>query len=203
MASKVEIYNLAISHLGIGKTIVSVDEDSVEATILNRFYNVTVEQVLRDFDWPFATKEVSLGLLGENPNGRWAYNYQYPSDCLKARKIVNEIMRQDTRETRIPYKILFSDTGGKSIYTDKENAILEYTVKITDPARFDSDFVLALSYLLGGNAAPGISGGDDFKNRDFCIKMYDYQLTVAQSNAANEEQADLLPESEFMRARDQ
>ena len=77
-SSKTEIANLAISHLGIGKTIANLElEKSQEAIACRRFYDTVRDSSLRDFPWPFAGKIQALALV----SNEWLYAYQYPSDC--------------------------------------------------------------------------------------------------------------------------
>jgi hypothetical protein len=64
--------------------------------------------VLRDFDWSFARRYTTLGLVEEDPNTDWAYVYRYPSDCLSVRSIVGA-MRTD--RSRLPFT-LGSDASG-------------------------------------------------------------------------------------------
>ena len=201
MTSKTEICNLALSHLGHSKEIGNVDtEASAWASACRRFYDIARDTAQRDFDWPFATKIASLGLLEEEPNDEWNYSYQYPSDCIKVRRILSGI-RLDTRDSQIPYKIANGDTG-RIIFSDQATAQIEYTVKITNPGHWSEDFTLALSYRLAMFIAPRVTRGDPFNLRQAAETEYMKILSDALANAFNEEQQDKQPESEFIRARE-
>jgi len=201
MASKTEICNLAISHLGISKEIANVDtEKSQEAYACKRFFDICRDTTLRDFPWPFATRFIAVGLVEEDPTSEWAFSYRYPSDCLVIRRLLSN-QRIDTQQSRIPYKV-GSDASGRLIYTDLEDAEIEYTVLIDDPNLYPDDFVLALSYRIAMQVAARITGGDPFKVGDKAALMYQLELTRAQAASANEEFLGLQPESEFTRARD-
>lgn len=200
MTSKTEISNLAISHLGIGKEIADIDtENSEEANACSRFYEVAKVATLIDHDWAFATKFQTLGLVETQPTDEWKYSYRYPSDCLKIRRIVSGL-RTDTLDSLISYKILIDSTG-KLIYTDQQNADIEYTVNITDPTFFDSQFIIALSFRLASYIAPRITGGDPFKMKQEMISQYLIELSNAKANDLNEGQKDFRPDSEFIRNR--
>lgn len=200
-SSTTAIANLAISHLGIGKEIANlITERSAEAQACRRFYETARDITLRDFSWPFATKINALGLVEEDPNDEWGFSYRYPTDCLKLRRILSGI-RNDTRQTRIPYRVT-RDESGLLIYTDAEDAELEYTINESDVGRFPPDFVMALSFLLAGYVAPRLTGGDPFKLGNRALELYQFELSKARSSAANEEQPDDLPESEFIRTRE-
>lgn len=200
MASKVGIFNLALSHLSHAKAVASDTEISEEAAACRRFYDQALEEVLRDFPWPFATKLAALGLVETDPNDEWGYSYQVPSDCLLFRRILSGT-RNDSRQSRVPYRIAYG-TSGAVIFTDAEDAQGEYTVRVTDTARFAPDFVQALALLLAAYIAPTVTGGDPFKLGQRALQLYQYTLTKAQANAANEEQAEQEPEAETIRARE-
>lgn len=199
-SSKTVICNMALSHLGISQEIANFDsERSKEASAMRRFYDETRKEVLRDFPWPFATKTVDLGLIEESPTDEWDFSYRYPSDCLRARRIPSGI-RNDTRQSRVPYRVL-QDNSGKLIYTDTEDAQLEYTVNEERVEMFPPDFVLALSLLLAAYTAPRLTGGDPFKLGNRALQLYDIQRNKAEANAVNEESDEEQPDSELERAR--
>lgn len=200
MASEVQICNLALSHVGSSKEIASLTENSQEANTCNRFYSQCRDQILRDYRWPFTEKIASLGLVEEDPNDEWGYSYRYPTDCIDIIRILSG-QRTDTRDTRVSYK-LGQDDVGVLIYTDKEDAEINYVAKTENPALFPPDFVMALSFLLAFFIAPRITGGDPFKLGDRALKMFEVYVGRAQANAKNEEQEDVEPDSEFIRSRE-
>lgn len=201
MASKTGICNLALSHLGVGKEIANLEtERSEEAAACRRFYDQTLEQVLRDFTWPFATKIATLNLIEEDPNEDWQFSYRYPTDCLMVRRVLNGT-RNPSRQEREPYRIS-QDSAGRLIYSDREDAELEYTVTANDPALYPPDFSMAFSFRLAAYIAPRVTGGDPFKMGDRALKLYEIELGMAKSNSVNEEQDEELPNSEFIAARD-
>lgn len=197
--SSTEIANMSLRHLGIQKEIASFTEKSAEASACNRFYDIAREDALREYRWPFAQKIVTLGLLDEDPNDEWSYEYSVPSDCLNFGRILSG-ERNDSRQSRIAYRLVYG-TSGTSIFTDEEDAEGEYTVNVDDTGRFSADFVMALSYKLASLIAPSITGGDPFKLGERAMKLYQWQLGKAVSKAFNEEQPEEDPGSEFERAR--
>lgn len=200
MASKTEIVNLALIHLAVGKEISNIEtEQSTEAKTARQIYNICLDKVLSDFEWPFATKIVALSLVEEQPNTEWWYSYRYPTDCLFFRRILSG-ERTDSRQTRAPYRIA-SDSQGTLIFADMQDAEAEYTVRVENAAIYPADFQMAFSLLMGGMMAPKLTGGDQFKLGIRCLQLYDDAIRKAQSRAANEEQPDITPESEFIRER--
>lgn len=198
--TKTKISNLALSHLGSSKTIANFDtERSAEANACREYFDTCVEEVLQGFHWPFATKIASLGLLETDPNSEWAYSYQYPSDCLDIRRILSGT-RDDSKDTEIKYRVLGDDTG-KVIYTDKDDAEAEYTMNITDPARWSADFATAVSFLLAAYIAARVTGGDPFKKGTQCFQMFQMKMPKVQARQANEQKYEREPVSEFERVR--
>ncbi len=193
-----EICNMTLSHIN-AKAIGDESENSKEANSLRKFYDIAYQIVLRDFNWPFATKIAPLGLVEEAPNDEWGYSYRYPSDCLDARRIIS-VTRYDAKEEKIPFKI-GKDDGGKLIFCDIETAELEYTEMVDDSNIITPDFKLAFSFKLAHLVAPELTGGDPFKLGDRAKENYIEQISNAKANAGNEEQPDNEPNSCFERAR--
>jgi hypothetical protein len=194
------IANLALSHLGVGKTIANVEtEHSQEAAALRAFYDTARDESLRAFPWPFATRIVALALVEEGPNDEWAYSYRYPSGCLMFRRILSGT-RNDSRQSRVPYKIS-QDDAGLLILTDAAQAEAEYTVREDNIENYPPDFRMALSFLLAFYVAPRLTSGDPLGLGNRAFKLFNSALAQAAAAAANEEQPDEPPDSEMIRSR--
>lgn len=212
--SKAGICNLALFHIGNGKSIADFDtEESHEARACRVFYDDVLEEVLKVRHWPFAKKFATLALVETDPTTEWKYSYRYPSDCLEVRRIIDDLSNQSDLDNlggeravilldgpRIPY-VLGSDDQGFLIYTDKENAQIEYTRRVDEIVRWPADFKMAVSALLGFYIAPRLAAGDPFKMADRCFQLYTKKLDNASANAGNEEQQRPDPDSEFIRTR--
>lgn len=200
MASKVEICNLSSTHLGIGHSISNFDTDaSEEGQAYRAVYDTVLEVVLRKYPQPFSTKITALALIEEDPNSEWEYSYRYPSDCIAIRRILSGT-RADTRQSRIPYKI-GADSQGIVIWTDQEDAEIEYTYYANNPVYYPSDFVLAFSFYLAHIVSKRISVGDQFKLGDRAYQMFLIEIGEATARGFNESQSEEEIESEFIRTR--
>lgn len=207
MPSKTEICNMALSHIGTAMKITNIDTDkSQEAKSCRTFFETSRDATLRDYNWPFATTYKNLGLIkdlraepDEFISQEWSFVYEYPSDCLKARRVLSGI-RTDSRQTLISYKLLEFDQK-ISIYCDVENAALEYTKLISDPVLYPADFIIALSYRLSSYIAPQLTKGDPFQMKANLMNLYNIELSRAQATSLNEEQPDEEVYSEFERGR--
>jgi len=199
VASKLDIYNMAISNLGMGKEVASVTDSSSERKACDRFYEEAKKSTLKAISWPFATAYFTLNLIEESPDNEWGFSYRYPVDCLSVRRVLSG-NRNDTKGTRVPYKIL-KDSAGKLIYTDRIDAEVEYTQNLDDPSYFSSEFVLALSFRLAGYIAPRITSGDPFKLKQEMFAQYQAEISLAKKEALNEEVQEASPESESITIR--
>jgi hypothetical protein len=200
LANNTEIANLAIGHLGIGKEIENLDdESSAEARACRRFFEAARLQVLRDFPWGFATKFAALAVVEADPTDEWAFAYRYPSDCVNLRRILSGL-RTDNRQSRVSFrKVTGSD--GPLVYCSLSEAQAEYTTSSYEESSVTSDFEMALSYRLAHYIAPAITAGDPFKMKAQLLQLYALEIGMAQKNAANEDQPDEEPDSEFGRTR--
>jgi hypothetical protein len=200
MASKTAIANMALSHLGVSTQISDVDtERSQEANTIRAFWDVTLDYVLRAVNWRFATKIATLGLVEEDPDDEWSFSYRMPSDAVKFRKIQSGI-RIETADERVPFRIVGDDTAGL-IYTDMEDAIGEYTRRVTNPELYPADFALALSYKLASLSAASLTGGDPYRKGNDAEQKYVVEETRAAATGFNEEQQDPEPENEYTASR--
>lgn len=204
MPSETEIANFALAHLKQGLTIASLSENSAEARACDAFFDAARDEILREFDWPFATKIDTADLTSdadEAYNSEWYYSYRYPSDCLKLRRILSG-NRNETRQSAIAFRII-RDDDGLLILTDQEDAEIEYTMQNDTMAQWPIDACMALSYRLAMYIAPRIitEGGSAGQMAEIMSQMYRMSVNKARGTAGNEETPDEQPESEFTRGR--
>jgi len=198
MASDIEICNLALTRIGVTQPIASFTERSKSAELCAVLFSSMRDQVLRDFDWPFAESAIALADIGTPANG-WLYRYRYPANCLKVREIVQPGQRAAlSSESRIPFKIGYAP-GGQVIHTDQPEAWVLFTFAVTDSGFFDSLFVNALTWKLAAELSVAIASKVDY--RQMCEQQYNFALGDAQSAAYNEAQDTPEPESEFVSVR--
>jgi hypothetical protein len=200
MASKTDIANLAIAHIGIGKEISNLEtERSEEAIACRKFYDLARQAVLSDLDWSFSTRFEDLALVETSPTDEWSYSYRYPSFCLNIRRIVSGT-RNDTLKSRVPFRVV-SDDLGYLIYTDMEQAKVEFTYDITNSEFFPAEFVMALSFRLAMYIVTTTSGGDPFKKKEELLGQYQMEINRAKRKNLNEDGADIVPNSELITYR--
>ena len=195
------ICNLAISHIGVGKTISNANTESSEEAITCRvFYEIALKATLRDCEWPFATELVTLGLITANPSDDWGYSYTYPPTAVKIRHIYSGV-RKDSLQSQVEYKI-YAGSSSREIYCDLSGAKAETTKYIENTAFYPDDFKLAFSYRLANYLVPKLSRGDQFNIKKELFALYEDELSMAQANSFNEIKSGDEVNSEFVRARE-
>lgn len=187
MASEVDICNLALANMGANANVASISppEGSVQAQLCARFYPIARDKLLEDHEWSFAERRQYLALYATNPTDSWLYAYALPADCVKPRAVLLPKSTDDTATQ--DYVESTADDGSKIILTNVEDAVLVYTRRVTDTAKFGALVIDALAWLLTSFlAGPIIKGSEGAKVKESAYKMYITEkgrAAVADSNA--------------------
>jgi len=138
MASKVQIINFSLTLLGM-QAITSINDETEEARIANRIYDMSLEEILGECLWTFATKRALLTLLNEDPvwtttDEGLLYVYQKPNDVIRTFgcNVAGAIWKEEAGK-------ILSDTSGLGII---------YTYLNTDPSSYTPEFTAALATKL-------------------------------------------------------
>lgn len=193
--SKVDICNLALSHIGGGK-IVGLTDRTETARLANLHYDRCVKTVLRDFPWNFSKSIGALAVFDKTVPG-YNHVYLYPEDCLKVLRVFPENYARDTSE-KFDYQV-FSDGQNKMIATDVEGALIEYTLYMPEPDLYDELFIEALSYKLASEINPSKTGNAQ-KSQEM-MQRYQLALNSAQRSSAVEDHRPIEYPSRYLDAR--
>lgn len=195
MASKTEIANLALAHIGSGKTITNVEtEESQEAKAVRAVWDIVRDVMLRRAPWNFATGFSTPGFISSDPAPKWAKAYQLPADYVCMRVINTGITAEADAE--IPYRVV-----GRQLYSNLASITIEYTKRVEDTGLWSPDFVEAFSYRLASYIAPRLSAGDPFKRGQLALQLFALSVGEAMGNNANEEVPEPPGESPSIAAR--
>lgn len=144
--SKVGIINLGLIRAG-SKTISSLTETSDQAVSANAIYDYILDEVLESSNWSFAKERVELTQLSTAPSFGYDYQYSLPVDCLRVISVSHE-----DGSGGLEYVI-----EGGNVLTDEDNTeeslYCEYIKRVTDPAKYTSKFIKALSLRLAADLA--------------------------------------------------
>jgi hypothetical protein len=203
--SETTIANMALGHIGDSNGIASLDESSAAARACTLYYEQARDEVIQELAPQFARRSAALGLVTDYTAGtafyEYGYAYRFPADALSVVRIQNGSTRYTTGTNRPPWRVM-SDDDGRLVFTDQADAIVEYTVSITDVSRFTPDFVQVLALKLAAYIAPSLTGGDPTKLRERNLALYQAQLRIARWNDAQGSQADVQADSGFVTARE-
>lgn len=153
----VDIANMALNNLGQTQVIGSFVENSVAASLCNRFYNDTREDLLKGFPWNFAIKVATLTEVTDEDDDKYEYVYEYPSDCLRVIRL--GITDDDDEPIANPYIIRMNDETPplKRICCDVDDAKAKYIYDVQEVSYMPSEFRAALAWELANRIAAGLS----------------------------------------------
>lgn len=196
MASKIDIFNMALSHIGVTSTVADELERSVERVTCSRFWDTCRDALLsyKDMDWSFARARVALADIGSPPEG-WGYQYRYPNDCINALAIDFPGMRYPDDRYRIPFQVVY-EASGRAILTDQEEASLIYVKRIEEVERYPSYFVEAMALRLAAFIAMPLAKGMDIRGQ--LMQEAEQAIQVAMAASLNEQQPDRAGESVYI-----
>lgn len=180
MASKVDIFNLALANIAHKAQVADPDEVTPEANHCRRFYPVALSAALARYAWSFASRRVALAEV-TNPLDHWSFAYALPNPCIAPRAVLLPESTDDTNEQ--PFKVEATADGGSVLYTNVEDAVLKYTTLVTDTTKFSPLFVLVLSYDLASMLAGPIP--KDPKLKKAMLDAAAYYTGLAQATDAN------------------
>lgn len=79
MASKLNIFNLALSHLGMKQITDATDVTTPSGKACNAYYRFARDDVFREHRWPFSTVQAVLTEWDDDdPPLPWLFAYEYP-----------------------------------------------------------------------------------------------------------------------------
>jgi len=187
--SKTDIANKTLGHLG-QDPIIDLDSDqSVKGSAIREAYDQTLKEVLRDFDWKFATFRKDLNADGSYTAADFSYRYILPTnpELLRFLNIVTD--------TRIAYSL---EAG--YLYTNLSSVRIRYIGKVTDPNQFDATFVETFALKLAAVRGYKITGNQELA--DGFLAKYEKLKMDAQTNDSQEKQQTYQDDSQWEASRD-
>ena len=145
-----QVCNLALSYVGNGQAINSLEENTLEAKQSKIHYGPTRDELLEGFPWRFATRRAVLAPLAETRTG-WEFVYALPADFLAPQYIWSG-ERRPRPEDEIPFQLEALGSGtnpsGLCLLTDQPEAELIYTAECPAVALWTPTFVQAVAWAL-------------------------------------------------------
>lgn len=216
--TQLELFNLAMSHLGIRAKIAAADEDGVEANACRTHWAGLRDLSLRLHDWNFARVTARLEALADPvpnsapdsdpgaPAPRWRHRHALPADCLRLRQLNGQPVGDPPRAfCEIAAERDSGGAIGAVLYSDVTPADATYTARVVDPERWDAGFADAIGWGLAARLCYELTGRDDRART--LAQQWQTSLAVAAAATANERVANeaagraARPMPEALRAR--
>ncbi len=169
MHTKLDVINAALMKVGL-PLAADVNDCDWNASVM---YEAAAEQALRSFPWGFATRFAAAQPTAAVPAFGFRYAFAMPEDCLR---VVDVRCTEDLRTPRARFVV-----SGRHIYANVSPCNCRYVARITDPARWPTDFADAVACRIAAEIAAlsaqsaGMTAG--------LIRLY--QLSLAQAQAVD------------------
>src|SRR6185312_15471925 len=172
-----DIVNQALDCTKYPLRIGSIWEGSEASSNALDIYGQTRDALLRERDWGFAKRDISLTLIKSAPPGGynpvtpwnptdypqtpWLYEYAYPGDCLKLRAIKRAPtfipdFAPDTELWQIASDSTQPAGQTRVILANAPQAIGVYTARVTDMTQWEPSFTEELIATLGRKLAQAL-----------------------------------------------
>jgi hypothetical protein len=208
--NQTEICNLALQRVGILQPIANINESSNQARACKAAYTPSLQLMLRERNWPFAQRTVSLALVGENLHPEWFYTYRYPSNYVVIQKVLPasevstttvNVLTSDRPALPDTYPYMIgSDASGRLLHTDVEDAVVIGAYLNTDTAQFDPMFANALSWRLAHEISLPLSKNREIRND--CFAQYMSAVSEAFATSLNEPEPRSKADATSIQARE-
>lgn len=176
--SDVDICNLALGHLEIGRELTSInppDTEIPESVACAKWYDQARRHVLNSHPWACALKRVSQTADGVAPAYGWETRYLLPSDYIRLATIGET---EDIDHTR------YDVEDGYILCNEGSPLKYKYVYDLTDVTQMDPLLVTAISYKLAEFMALELTGSTTRK--DLMAGLFKDVIADAQSvNAQN------------------
>jgi len=195
--SDVVVCTMALNMIAIDQTVTDMADTDDLSAVCNRWYEIARDEMLESSHWPFAKKQVALGLVEEftGDTDEWAYSYRYPVACLAAYRLVNGVQPV---ASPIPFE-LRQDATGRLIMTDLEDAILEGTYTYDNTGEWTNKFALAVASKLAQYISVPLKVNANLTAQ---AAQMSTEMEIKARGAANGEgQNRTPPASKYIRAR--
>lgn len=196
MATKLDIYNLALSHIN-QTTLAAVDEAREARYALDDFWDITVKEMLEAGFWKFGTRTVQITDNGDSaPAFGQVYNFDKPEDWVRTYQVsISESMNPPMDDWLEESGFIFANAT--PIYMRYISNDPEYGM---DMNRWTARFIIALSYKLAAYICGRVSGSSDaFRER--LDKKADEKVSVALSFEALREPNRRPPDGRWNQSR--
>lgn len=221
----VDIANLALSFIGATARVFSLDttvDQSTEARVCSQFFQVARDEVLEKHTWSFATKFATLTPV-TNDRTDWSFAYALPTNLARPLEVLpptavpalappgemtpwwrngsasgDPFEALDTMIVQTPghrFSVERNVHNELILYTDVDQAVLRYTIRITAQLQVPMQFRIAvarkLAALIAGPLVSGETGARTAMTLEAIARM---DAAAANATDANHQQLNPMPQ---------
>lgn len=181
MATQVDIVNLALSALGSGATVKSINpsDGTAEALQAAKWYPMALRRVIEDHEWSFLTTvEEPAQYEGDYKETRgFTYAFAMPSNVAR----IIKVGKRGDVNNEVDYRLeVLEGTETPVILTDEEYPVIKYVQYSDTPTLFPSYFIEPLVMLLASYLVGPLKRAD-FNSQTIQGFLKQYQLAMQRA----------------------
>jgi len=188
--SKTELINKSLTLVG-AEPIVNITDDTQNARIVNRVYEISLRSILSETKWNFATTRKLLSLSADTMDWYYVnelYVYVRPNDCIRI---------FETNDADATWR-----EEGDRIISNTQGLGVKYVKYLDDPNRFSASFIDAFVDKLCSDICYMILNSSS--QADVFLKKYEtVSLPKARSENAQTGVQQYIKDDAWERAKDQ
>ena len=193
-----EVINLALREIGYPRPVSDVYEGSRASRAALDVYSETRDEVLREHNWPFATRDLALTVVsGLVPPAGWLYEYTFPADCIRLRNLKPSSIPNPNFDPAPVLWAEWNDTrlspAAKVILANSSPVIAVYVARIANPSTWEPGFRTELTSRLAKKLALVLRENLDIK-KDTAAES-PMAAAVSSINPPNDAVPEWLPRS--------
>lgn len=189
----VQICNEAISDLPAHPIADINDSTLTEAQECARHLPGVVSDLVGYHDFDFVERRVALAMVTNDRSAEWAYAYAFPDAFVSPVRLVRNFVATPTPEVVVTPMLYWSSAGyalptidydlaNGVLYTDLEEAILEYSTDALEPNKWSPLFAQAVIRTLAARIYRPILG-ERADSREWLVKQQAAQRAVNEAVA--------------------
>jgi len=158
-----DIYNLALSHIGQKPVANTTDETQPEILACNTHFPSARDSVLAQIAFPFNSAPIELVAHANIDSASipgWGCFYTYPASTLAVWEVYSSANATTAVEKDFEVRYLPA-LSNKFICTDETSAYANTSYLVTDYTLWDDRFIEAVSFKLAASIAIPITGDKD------------------------------------------
>lgn len=191
--TRVDLYNLALGNIKMGKKVGSLDDETAREFQLPQNYDLSLATLMAMHDWSFAAVSAKLARVADAPAVKtlpemWRHGWAYPADCVRILAIGRA--GEDSHPEKLfdfsgewPW-IAENGSAGRILRTRHDQACARYLSDAVPVSDWPAAFVAAFTWALAANITRANNASDS--DADYRMKQAEYYFQLAKIADAEE-----------------